>query len=202
MTLYLTSFLTKTFDRLLPLLKDAVPDRSLCYIPTAADVEQQRGYIEETMDALRHEGFSLQVLDLAQMEPAAARQVIADCRCLMVSGGNTFYLLQELQRKDLLPLIRERVQAGMIYVGESAGSILAAPDIGYSRAMDRPERAPLLQGTAALGLIAQYPVPHTGEEPFAAAAEAILREYEGQLPLVCINNRQFLAVTEDGTQIL
>ena len=202
MTLYLTSFLTKTFDRLLPLLEEAVPGKSICYVPTAADVERNKGYILETVAELIRHGFDLQILDIVQMDQLEIEQALTNCNCLMVSGGNTFYLLQELQQKKLLPLIRTKVQTGMIYVGESAGSILAAPDIFYSCAMDQPERAPQLHGTTALGLINFYPVPHVGEEYFASAAEQICCEYKDTVELVCINNYQFIVVNETGYRVL
>jgi dipeptidase E len=46
-----------------------------------------------------------------------------------VGGGNTFRLLQCLHETGLLDAIRERVLAGMPYLGWSAGSNVACPTI-------------------------------------------------------------------------
>ena len=60
---------------------------------------------------------------------AAGRAVIDRCQALFVGGGNTFRLLDALQRSTLLHVIRERVVAGMPYLGSSAGTNIAAPTI-------------------------------------------------------------------------
>jgi len=48
---------------------------------------------------------------------------------IFVGGGNTFRLLDRLQRSGLLEPIQDRVQRGMPYLGASAGSNLACPTI-------------------------------------------------------------------------
>ena len=46
-----------------------------------------------------------------------------------MGGGNTYALLKRLRESGLLPAVRERVQAGMPYLGASAGSNVAGPTI-------------------------------------------------------------------------
>jgi dipeptidase E len=58
---------------------------------------------------------------------ADPREAVRRAEGLFVGGGNTFRLLDECYRLDLLGLIRERVRAGMPYLGVSAGSNLACP---------------------------------------------------------------------------
>jgi dipeptidase E len=50
------------------------------------------------------------------------KQAIRDADGIFVGGGNTFHLLNELYRYDLVHLIREEVNNGKPYVGWSAGS--------------------------------------------------------------------------------
>ena len=50
---------------------------------------------------------------------------------IYVTGGNTFFLLQELKKAGADKLIKEQISAGKIYIGESAGAMILSPNIEY-----------------------------------------------------------------------
>ena len=54
---------------------------------------------------------------------------VAAADVLMIGGGNTYHLLRELYAPNLLTVIRQRVAAGMPYIGWSAGTNVACPTI-------------------------------------------------------------------------
>ena len=94
------------------------------------------------------------------------------------------------------------MRAGKLYIGESAGAIVAAPDIAYSRAMDRPDRAPDLRDTVGLGLVDFYPVPHANNRELGPAAERIVREHAGALDVRPLNDNQALYVENGAVRVL
>jgi len=68
---------------------------------------------------------------------------------LYVGGGNTFRLLRELYRRELLDPIREAVGRGLRYSGASAGSLIASPSMRTTNDMPIVEPPSL----NALGLL-------------------------------------------------
>ncbi len=54
---------------------------------------------------------------------------VANAKAIVVGGGNTFALSKKMQEQGLIQAIRERVLAGIPYIGWSAGSNVACPTI-------------------------------------------------------------------------
>ena len=67
--------------------------------------------------------------------PANARSVIEDSDFIMTGGGNTFKLLHDLYRYEILEDIRKKVQAGTPYIGWSAGTNITGAGIGTTNDM-------------------------------------------------------------------
>ena len=201
MELFLTSYLAGTKGLAREFLQRLHCRKMVC-IPTASNVEEYRDYVEEALEFFRESGISLKNLDISKKTKQEILPVLEDCSCLYIAGGNTFYLLQELQKKDLLHLIQDKVQQGMLYMGESAGAILTAPDIRYSQMMDDMSLAPMLKNCKGLSLFQHYILPHHGEFPFEESTEEIIRQYGAHLPLLPINNRQAVVVSGQKYQVL
>jgi len=120
-----------------------------------------------------------------------------------VSGGNTFYLLQELKRTGTDKLIIEHIKKGKIYVSTSAGSIIVSKNIEYVKFMDNPKVAPQLNNDfSSLGIIDFYIVPHKNHIFLNGMVKKIVKEYTGKIDLYSINDKQAIIVKNNKMEII
>jgi dipeptidase E len=91
------------------------------------------------------------------------------CDAIHLTGGNTYYFLHWLRKRDMLVPLRQYVARGGVLIGVSAGAILMTPDVTTAALCgDEP-----LEGEtdpAALHLVDFAFVPHFGEIPSDLAA--------------------------------
>ena len=113
-----------------------------------------------------------------------------------------FYLLQELKRTGTDKLLADEINKGKLYIGESAGAILTAPDIGYSAEMDNVGKAPDLKDYSGLNVVDFYVVPHYKNWEMGKAAKIIIDKYSESLDLKVINDKQAIFIDNDKVKIL
>lgn len=119
--------------------------RRLVFVPFASvrsGAEDYTALVQGALGTLGHEVRSVHQSD----DPAAA---VREAEGIVVGGGNTFHLLKRLQETNLLGALRDRAQAGVPYLGWSAGSVVAGPTIRTTNDMPIVE-VPSLD---ALGLV-------------------------------------------------
>jgi dipeptidase E len=85
---------------------------------------------------------------------------LAALDALYVASGSTFALLEALKTTGNDAVIIDHVRAGLPYIGTSAGSIIAGPDIAPASLMDDPADGPLLRDTRGLALVDTTVIPH------------------------------------------
>ena len=83
----------------------------------------------------------------------------------------------------------------MVYAGESAGAVIAAPDIGYNQIMDDSRAAPELMSYRGLGLVPFSVLPTMGV-PFAETSAQTFEKYHSVLNLLPLTNAE--SVIADG----
>jgi len=97
---------------------------------TAANLHDETAYfgrVRAVLGAPPPEGSGLDVVHLRWNDRPL--DTLAGVEALFMGGGNTYALLSRLKDSGLLGAIRERVLAGMPYMGASAGSNVAGPNI-------------------------------------------------------------------------
>lgn len=197
-------FLVSLFQNVAGLLKsiEDVKGKTVTYIPTASKVEKLGFFIRIGKWALRFSGMKVEELEISQADHQQIKATLAKNDIIFVAGGNTFFLLQELRRTGADQLIIDEVNQGKLYIGESAGAIVACPDIGYSSIMDDPAKATDLTDYTGLGLVDFYVVPHYQSREFKASSEQMVQENQDQKELAVINDNQVVWVHDEQYEVL
>lgn len=198
-------FLCSSFADVAKFLPDCVRNlqgMKVAFIPTAAEVEKVTFYVKKWWEALEKLGMQITELNISTTEASKIQNTIENVDCIYVSGGNTFYLLQELKKTGTDELIKQHILAGKLYIGESAGAMITAPNIEYVSLMDDPEKGKELTGFEGLNIVDFSTVPHLWCFPFEKATKEIISRYGESLTLKAISNTQALRVDEEGVKTL
>ena len=198
-------FLVSFFKDVANIFNDFEKDlkgKTVTFIPTASKVEKVVFYVDSGRKALEKMGVIVDELDVstATMDEIAAK--IKGNDFIYVTGGNTFFLLQELKRTGADKLIIDEVNSGKLYVGESAGAMVTSANIEYVRGMDSIKKAPDLENCDALGLVDFYTVPHYTNLPFKKIAQKIVDTYSTTLNFSPISNNEAILVVDNDVKTL
>ncbi len=126
------------------------PMQRLLFVPYASS--DHDGYVRLLAERGLNAGYEIDGIH-HHTDP---REAVRRAEGIFVGGGNTFRLLSELYRRDLLDAIRERVRGGLPYLGISAGGNVACPTIKTTNDMPITQ-PPSLDG---LGLVPFQVNPH------------------------------------------
>jgi dipeptidase E len=135
------------------------PVRRALFIPYAGVTMSWDDYAGTVSE--RFSRFQVQVTSIHRAKHAVKEIESADA--IIVGGGNTFHLLKQLYDNGALWAIRERVLAGVPYIGWSAGSNVACPSIRTTNDMPIVEPARF----EALRLVSFQINPHYTEAAIA-----------------------------------
>lgn len=192
--LFLTSSFADVAIHFKDFIQEELTDKTVTFIPTASRVESITFYVDNDRNAFKQLGIRIDECDIATTPTERIAEQLKKNDYIFVTGGNTFYLLQELKKSGADQLITEQILSGKPYIGSSAGSIVLSPQIEYIKAMDDEKKAPDLSDYQGLNLIDVYPLPHFGNFPYKKETAFIYQNYHTTHALVKMSNTEFLAV--------
>ena len=120
-----------------------------------------------------------------------AKEAVKNAEAIFVGGGNTFVLVNELYKQNLLSIIKEKVLNGMPYFGTSAGSNICGPTMQTTN--DMPIVYPPNYATLdfiPFNINAHYLDPDPKSTHKGETRETRIKEYH------CFNNTPVLGLRE------
>lgn len=194
------NFVTASY---VPYLPKQPSEMKMTFIPTAAEVEDgDLQWLKDDRQALVDAGFQVTDFTVTGKSKDEVAAMLNQTDFVFVSGGNTFFLLQEMKKSGFADLIGDYVANGGVYGGSSAGSVVAGPDISLVQGLDDPSLAPELADHAGLGLTDVVVFPHWGSEHFQNRYEKVMKSgYKTGLKIVLLTDDQYLLVRDKAYTI-
>jgi peptidase E len=160
--------------RFLSLLDKPPAETKILFVPTASRTEGEMKYVRKSAAELTALGINEKNIVWFDANNPKQAAPFEQYDVVYVCGGNTFYLMQKLLETGLGEEIKKLVGAGKLYVGVSAGSIVAGPDISIAAPFDPNDIQ--LNDPLGLGLTKIVISPH-----FCKEEEKIIDDYKKKL---------------------
>lgn len=206
MKLYLSSYRAPVIEELLALLSKPAAECKVAIIPNAKDYKlpaERALSLDELIVYLGGWSFRCDVIDLREFE--AETEVLAGTLktydLIWMAGGNTLLLREEMQRSGFDLIVKDVILHGVVYVGESAGAIVAGLSLDGSEIADDPELADETI-TEGLGLINKIVVPHADSLEYIEYVNAMKKRYAADPNVLYINDNQAFIVNGEDQKIV
>ncbi|HSW88272.1 MAG TPA: Type 1 glutamine amidotransferase-like domain-containing protein [Candidatus Saccharimonadales bacterium] len=197
--LFLASFAYKTLDKIKPLLTDKPQNLTVAFIPTAADPYENKNFVNIDRDKLVELGFRVIDIDIKNKTEKDLWELLKNVDLIAVAGGNTYYLLYHAQKSGFIALAKKLINQGVIYVGSSAGSILACSTIDTARLFDPSSIVPELQSYEGMGLVDFLIIPHFDKQRYVERLQKTIEEWsKKKYHLFPLTDQQAIVVQEDN----
>lgn len=165
--------------------------KRLAFVPTAANAEPNGPWFLGQVDNLRRFGFD----QIDFVDPSAAdldwRERLKAADIIFVSGGNTFHLLDQTRKTGFGDWIKQNI-ATKVYLGSSAGSILATPSIAIASVENVDRNITGLKDLSGLGLVNFEIVPHMPEMLTQESVEKYAKSTKNKV--YAINDRSAISI--------
>ena len=170
------------------------------FIPTAANLYDEKWFVDVDREALVNSNFVVCDIDLAKASTEALRAALNSSDIIFVAGGNTFYLLEQANRIGFRKLLVEQLEKNKLYIGSSAGAILVGPTLEHVK-FDDPDYAEKLDSLKGLDLVNVTLLPHYGKPKYQKVNDSILEKFK-HLDILTLTDNQCLMVQGDTQEVV
>ena len=104
--LFLCSYFTGVKDTFKDFMNNDTKEKKVLFIPTANIDEETKFLVDEAKEVFKSLGMEVEDLEISKLDEKTIKNKLEKANYLYIGGGNTFYLLQELKRKNLIDFIK------------------------------------------------------------------------------------------------
>ncbi len=204
--MYLSSYRVPSPGDFVQLVGKSPVETRVVIIPNAKDyhLPQERATkLDELSNDLQKLGFAqTEVIDLRDYD--GGEQVYAalqSCDVIWMAGGNSFVLRAEIRRSGLEQVLKQLLDEGKVYAGESAGAVIAGLTLQGCEVGDDPDLADqtIWEG---LGLINRIIAPHTDSVDYLEYINHMKKLYKDSTQVLYLNDNQALVINGNEENIV
>lgn len=160
-------------DALFEIVGKKPEDTKLVFIPTASNAEEgDKEWVTNDLLNLKKLNLnSIEIVDISVMDEKNWKPIIEKADVLFFEGGNTYFLMEWLNKSGLAKLLLELLK-NKVYVGVSAGSMVVSKDLAlyisqkiYEEDLDKDYEM------AGLNYVDFYFLPHLNSAYFTKVRE-------------------------------
>ena len=181
-------------------------DTTLCFIPTAATVEiGDKDWFINDLKNIDKQGFkSVSIVDIGAVPEKIWRPQIEEADILFFSGGNTYHLMEWINKSGLQELLSEYLKT-KVWVGISAGSMVTNPDLAakisqavYDEDYDKIGEMP------GLHYVDFYFLPHLNSTYFPKLVEENIKKIAKRIPkkIYAMDDQGALKIVDGKVEII
>jgi peptidase E len=167
------------------------------FIPTASRTEDELFYVEKSRQELLAVGIKEENILVYNLDYRISYEVLDEISVIYVCGGNTFYLLHKIKEVGFDAVLARLIQNGILYVGASAGSLLACPNINIPDRSDSNDIG--INDFNGLNFTDTVIVPHYSNEQRERIEEA---KQKTKYPLIPLTDNQALLIINGEIRVI
>ena len=165
-------------DALFDLVGKKPENTSLVFIPTASNTERgdKNWFIDDLVNLKKQNFKSIDIADISAVDEKIWKPKLEEADILFFEGGNTYHLMRWINKSGLISLLPELLK-NKVYVGSSAGSMVASKDLAlkisqivYEEDLNETENM------AGLNFVDFYFLPHLNSPYCEKIREDFIKE--------------------------
>lgn len=190
----------------LNLLGKKPEEASLVFIPTASNIEKgdKAWLIKDfvNFEKLNFKNFS--IVDISAVDRSIWYPQIQEADVLVFGGGNTFYLMEWVEKSGLKDELLELLKT-KVYVGISAGSMILSPDLMlntlqklYKEDLDR------IENMKGVSFVDFYILPHYMSSPSSIRTKENIPEAVKEIKnkIYALDDNSALEIVDNNIKII
>jgi len=180
---------------------DVSKNKRLLFVDTAGEIKTgERPWLTQAIDVLKELGFEINEYTITNKTQNEIKEKLKNIDVLYIAGGDNFYLLKKAQENNFAHIVKEFIATGGIYIGQSAGSVIAGPNIYPTYVAGRSKWSEKLSDFTGMGLVDFVTLPHFGRENRKEMylEQRLPHVYGEKHIIILLADNQYVRVQEDG----